>query len=84
MKEIKHYKTDYLGLLLEYPDGVTAKEIAETYFDDVPTHTIRWTLKRLHTQGLVRRIKDEGEYRYWITDKGVLRYDYLLSQQEKQ
>ena len=84
MKKIIHPKTDYLELLLESPEGLTANEISEIYFDDVESFTSRKALTRLYKQGCARRQKEGREHRYWITEKGILRYDYLLKRVEEE
>jgi len=84
LKKIIHPKTDYLELLLESPEGLTANEISEIYFDDVDPSTARKALTRLFKQGCATREKERREHRYWITDKGILRYDYLLKRVEEE
>ena len=66
---------------MESPLGVTANEISEIFMD-VPNATARMALHRLHKQGCATRTKEEREFRYWITDKGIRRYDFLQSQEE--
>ena len=82
MKTIIHPKTDYLELLLENPEELTANEISEIYFEDVDPSTAQKALTRLYKQGCARRQREGREYRYWITNKGILRYDYLLKRVE--
>ena len=77
MKTIIHPKTDYLRLLMENLDWLTANEISESYFCDVAPSTARKALTRLYKQGCARRQKEGKEYRYWITTKGIMRYNYL-------
>lgn len=74
---MQYSKADYLALLLENPEGLTANEVCELYFD-VPDFTTRKALTRLYKQGLARRVKEGVEHRYQITDKGILRYDYFM------
>ena len=81
-KEMK-MKVAYLELLLENPDGVTPTDVSELYFDDVTVHAANNALRRLKKQGCATRERDNGgEYRYWITDRGIMRLDYLLSKKE--
>jgi len=77
MKQIINKKTDYLELLLENDDGLTATEIEEI-FDDTSRDSINAALRGLRKSGCARREKEEGEFRYWITNKGILKYDYLM------
>jgi len=83
-KQIGYKKLDYLELLLENStDGVTPSEVSEIFFDNVSKDTVGHALNRLKKNSCaVRRLENGGEYRYWITDRGVLRYDYLRSQEE--
>ena len=76
-KEIGHTKIDYLELLLESPDGITASEISEIYFDDVTKDAARNALHRLKKQGCAVREKNEAEYRYHLTDRGIMKLHYL-------
>lgn len=49
-KEIGYTKIDYLDLLLENPDGITASEISEIYFDvtkDAAGHALRRLKKQV-------------------------------------
>ena len=62
-KEIGYTKIDYLDLLLENPDGITASEISEIFFDDVTKDAARNALRRLKEQGCAVREKDNTEYR---------------------
>jgi len=81
-KEIKT-KVAYLELLLENVDGIIPSEVSEIYFDDVTVHAANNSLSRLKKQGCATRERDDGgEYRYWITDRGIMRLDYLLSKKE--
>ena len=84
MKTIIHPKTDYLGLLMENLGGLTANEISEIYFCDVEPSTARKALTRLYKQGCAKRQKEGREHRYWITTKGILRYNYLLKKVEEE
>lgn len=78
-KEIKT-KVAYLELLLENPDGVIPTDVSELYFDDVTVHAANNALRRLKRQRCATRERDGGgEYRYYITDRGIMRLDYLLS-----
>ena len=75
-------KIAYLEILLESPNGVTPSEISDVYFDDVTNEAANNALRRLKKSGCATRIIDQGEYRYWITDRGIRKYDYLRSQEE--
>lgn len=79
MKEINHPKADYLELLLENDDGLTVSEIVDIFFDDVTEAQVRMALRRLYKQSCASREKEDGEYRYWITDVGIQKYDYLMN-----
>ena len=82
-KEIAYNKADYLELLMEHDEkGLTPSDVSEIYFDDVTIHSANNSLRRLKKNGLAVRQLDGSEFRYWITDRGVLRYDYLRSQEE--
>ena len=83
-KEIGHTKTDYLELLLESSgDGITPSDVSELYFDDVTVHAANNSLRRLKKQGCAVREKEpDGEYRYWITNRGIMKLDYLLAKEE--
>ena len=82
-KEIGKTKVDYLELLLENVDGIIPSEVSEIFFDDVTVHAANNALRRLKKQGCAIRERDNGgEYRYWITDRGIMRLDYLLSKKE--
>jgi len=82
-KEIGKTKVDYLELLLENVDGIIPSEVSEIYFDDVTVHAANNALRRLKKQGCATRERDTGgEYRYWITNRGIRRLDYLLSKEE--
>jgi len=82
-KEIGYTKADYLELLMEHDEkGLTPSDVSEIYFDDVTIHAANNSLRRLKTSGLATRILDGTEFRYWVTDRGILRYDYLRSQEE--
>lgn len=70
-----HPKIEYLELLIESPDGVTSSEVEEVW-DDVTQDAARKALFRLFKQGCAKRIK-EGEYRYWIEDRGIQKYHHL-------
>jgi len=83
MKEIKHSKIEYLELLLENDDGITPKEVEELFFDDVTPAANRHALRRLFKQGCTTREKEGLEFRYWITQKGIRKYDYLLRNPKK-
>ena len=76
-KEIGHTKIDYLELLLESPDGITASEISEIFFDDVTKDAAGNALRKLKKQGCAVREKDDTEYRYYLTDRGIMKLDYL-------
>ena len=81
-KEIKT-KVDYLELLLENVDGIIPSDVSEIFFDNVTVHAANNSLRRLKKQGCATRERDDGgEYRYWITDRGIMRLDYLLSKKE--
>lgn len=82
VKQILHPKTDYLELLLENDDeGLTVTEIEEI-FDDASRQAIYRALRGLRKKGCVRREEGEEEFRYWITDAGILKYDYLMKKKE--
>ena len=81
-KEIVYSKADYLELLLETPNGITPSDVTEIYFDDVTNEAANNALRRLKKSGCATRIIDQGEYRYWITDRGISKYDHLKSQEE--
>ena len=80
-KEMKT-KVAYLELLLENPDGITPSDVAEIYFDDVTIHAANNALRRLKKQGCNMRERDGEEYRYYITNRGILKLDYLLAKKE--
>lgn len=80
-KQILHPKTDYLELLLENDDGLTVNEIGE-FFDDAVRGSITRMMKRLHRKCCVRRVVEGRGFRYWITDAGILKYDYLMKKKE--
>ncbi len=75
-KEIGYTKIEYLQLLYESPDGITASEISEIFFD-VTKDAARNALHRLKKQGCVVREKDDTEYRYHLTERGLRKLDYL-------
>jgi len=82
-KEMGKTKVDYLELLLENVDGIIPSEVSEIFFDDVTVHAANNALRRLKKQGCATRERDDGgEYRYWITDRGIKRLDYLLSKEK--
>ena len=81
-KELNYSKTDYLELLLENPNGITPSDVSDIYFDDVTLHAANNALRRLKKGGLAVRRLDGLEFRYWITDRGIRRYDYLRSQEK--
>ena len=81
-KELNYSKTDYLELLLENPNGITPSDVSDIYFDDVTLHAANNALRRLKKGGLAVRQVDGSEFRYTITDRGVLRYDYLRSKEK--
>lgn len=70
-----HSKIEYLELLIESPEGVTSSEVEEVW-DDVTGGAARKALFRLFKQGCAKRY-NEGEYRYWITDRGIEKYNHL-------
>ena len=80
-KEMKT-KVAYLELLLENPDGITPSDVAEIYFDDVTIHAANNALRRLKKQGCAMRERDDLEFRYYITNRGILKLDYLLAKEE--
>ena len=75
VKEIVHSKIEYLELLIESPEGVTSSEVEEIW-DDVTRGAARKALFRLFKHGCAKRCK-EGEYRYWIEDRGIEKYHHL-------
>ena len=77
VKQMFRPKTDYLELLLENDDGLTVTEIEE-FFDDASRPAIYHALNNLRKHGCARRVKEEKEFRYWITNTGILKYDYLM------
>ena len=77
VKQIIHPKTDYLELLLENDDGLTVTEIEE-FFDDATRTAIYHALRNLRKNSCVRRVREDDEFRYWITNAGILKYDYLM------
>ena len=79
-KEMKT-KVAYLELLLENPDGITPSDVAEIYFDDVTIHAANNALRRLKKQGCAVRERDGEEYRYYITDRGIMKYNYLVKKE---
>ena len=69
-------KIDYLDLLLENPDGITASEISEIYLEttkDAAGHA----LYRLKKEGCAIRKKGTKEYTYYLTDKGAMKLGHL-------
>ena len=81
-KEIGYTKVDYLELLLESSeDGVTPSDVAEIYFDGVTIHAANNALRRLKKQGCAMRERDGEEYRYWITNRGIMKYNYLVKKE---
>jgi len=81
-KQIIKTKISYLELLLENPEGITPSDVAEIYFDDVTVEAANNALRRLKKQGCAVREKEGAEYRYWITDRGVMKLDYLMTKEE--
>ena len=82
-KQIGYTKLDYLELLLESStDGVTPSEVSEIFFDNVSKDTVGHALNRLKKNSCAVRQMEEGEFRYWITDRGILKYDHLKSQED--
>ena len=85
-KEMTYTKANYLELLMEHVDGLTPSDVSDIYFDDVSLHAANNALRRLKKGGLaVRRLDrqlDGSEFRYWITDRGIRRYDYLRSKEK--
>ena len=82
-KEIGYSKADYLELLMEHSEkGLTPTDVSEIYFDDVTIHAANNSLRRLKKNRDATRKLDGTEFRYWITDHGILKYDHLKSQEE--
>jgi len=82
-KEIGRSKIEYLELLIENPKrGVTPSEVSEVFFDDVTNEAANNALRRLKKRSCAIRQRDGLEYRYWITDYGIMKYDYLLEKEE--
>ena len=75
-------KIEYLDLLLENPEGITPSDVSEIYFDDVTNHAANNALRRLKRGGCATRMLDGGEFRYYITNRGILKLDYLKRQEE--
>jgi len=80
-KEIKT-KVDYLEILLENVDGITPSEIVDVFFDGVTKEAANNALRRLKVNGCAVRERDGEEYRYWITNRGILKLNYLLSKEK--
>lgn len=82
-KTIGKTKIEYLELLLENSEkGITPSEVTEVFFDDVTNEAAAHALHRLKKRGCAIRRRDGLEYRYWITDYGIMKYDYLLEREE--
>ena len=82
-KESIYTKVDYLELLMESVNGLTPSDVSDIYFDGVSRDSAGHALGRLKKNGCAARQRDpDGEYRYWITDRGILKYDYLRSKEE--
>ena len=81
-KEIGKTKIDYLELLLENVEGITPSEVVEIFFDGVTNEAANSALRRLKKRGCAVRERDGEEYRYWITDNGILKLNYLLSKEK--
>ena len=75
-------KVDYLELLLENPDGISPSDITDIYFEDTTNEAANNALRRLKRGGCATREIVNGEFLYKITDRGILKYDYLKSQEE--
>ena len=77
-----HSKTDYMQLLLEYPEGLTSTEIWEIFWDDVTQEAISNSLRRLKYQGSARREKELRRWRYFLTYQGRRKLEYLKDKEE--
>jgi len=81
-QQVFRQKIEYLQLLLENPSGLTANEVSDFYFDDAEPSTTRKALTRLYRNGDATRQKEGRQHRYWISDKGVRKLEYLLGEEE--
>ena len=77
-----HPKTEYMQLLLEYPEGLTSTKIWEIFWDDVTQEAISNSLRRLKYQGSTRREKELRRWRYFLTDQGRRKLEYLKDKEE--
>ena len=75
-------KIVYLELLLENPDGITPSDVSEIYLEDVTNEAANNALRRLKKSKCATREIVNGEFLYKITDRGVLKYNHLKSQEE--
>lgn len=46
-------------------------------------HAVRMALMRYYRQGLLKRVRSGGQFTYSLTDRGILRLDWLEKQSEK-
>jgi len=83
-KTIGKTKFKYLELLIENQEsGITPSEVVEVFFDGVTNEAANNALRRLKKGGCaIRKMSEEGEFRYWITNRGIRRYDYLQEKQD--
>jgi DNA-binding transcriptional regulator PaaX len=78
-------KVPVLQLLVKHGsmDGVTvAKRLAESHALSIDIHAVRMALMRYYKQGLVRRERSGGVFKYTISQRGVQRLRWLQQQAE--
>lgn len=83
-QQVFRQKVAYLEILIEnIRKGLTANEVSDFYFQDVDPSTTRKALTRLYKNGDARRTKIGRTHRYWVSEKGLLKYDYLMAIEEE-
>ena len=83
-QQVFRQKVAYLEILIDnLREGLTANEVSGFYFQDVDSSTTRKALTRLYRNGDATRQKQGREHRYWVSEKGLLKYDYLMAIEEE-
>lgn len=82
MDNFFYSKTVYMELLAKNrTDGLIANEIIENYLD-VNYYAAIMALRRLQINGDARRTKIGRSHRYWISQRGLSKLEYMLGKEE--